>query len=128
MPSGPGAEFEHRQILASTKFHDILVEYLTDSVAVYVIEATGLKSMDSGGTSDPFCEVWMESRATARKTATQVTKTMIKVRIFSKVMATWHSIIMIYLVAEREMISMIMKYKYKTWMMMKISTCAMMLY
>jgi Ca2+-dependent lipid-binding protein len=74
----PGAEFEHRQILASTKFHDILVEYLTDSVAVYVIEATGLKSMDSGGTSDPFCEVWMESRATARKTATQVTKTMIK--------------------------------------------------
>ena len=74
----PGAAFEHRQILASKKFHDTLVEYLTDSVAVYVLEAKGLKSMDSGGTSDPFCECWMENRLTGRKTTKRATKTLLK--------------------------------------------------
>jgi hypothetical protein len=60
-----GNDFEHRQILANSKFHDCLVEYLTETVVVYVLEAKDICPMDGSGetaSSDPYCRVWMEGK------------------------------------------------------------------
>jgi CRP-like cAMP-binding protein len=53
-----GSKHEHREILASREFHNCLTEYLTDTVAVYIIEAKDLKSMDANGLSDPYCAMY----------------------------------------------------------------------
>ena len=49
-----------------------------ESVVVFVLEARDLKPMDADGTSDPYCEVWMEGRKSGKKTSKRTTPTLFK--------------------------------------------------
>eukprot|EP01043_Picozoa_sp_COSAG02_P070645 COSAG02_NODE_12596_length_1521_cov_1.282700_2_plen_279_part_00 len=75
-----GSKHEHREILASKEFHRCLTEYLTDTVAIYIIEAKDLKPMDASGLSDPYASVYavgpkIKRSEEKRKTAT-ISKTL----------------------------------------------------
>jgi hypothetical protein len=73
-----GSKHEHREILASREFHNCLTEYLTDTVAVYIIEAKDLKPMDVNGLSDPYCAMYAVGPTIKRSQEKRVTKTLHK--------------------------------------------------
>jgi hypothetical protein len=72
-----GKEHEHREILASKQFHNVLTGYLTETVVVYIVEARDLQPFDVGGASDPYCELYARGPTVKRTLATRkVTKTV----------------------------------------------------